>query len=174
MITTLFPNKNQPRQSVNKKMRERTRTEDGFTLIEILIALSIVAITLVALLTTLATSQENSVMSKMTSKATLLAIEKMNELEMGGYPVSENEDEEEEEIITNEGEFDDEGEESWRSEYYWQTVIKKFEGINEIKQVIVRVFSKRFRSREGEDYITSDYRLLVELKTYIAAKRPVQ
>ena len=152
-------------------MRERTRTEHGFTLIEILIALSIMAITLVALLTTLATSQENCIMSKMTSKATLLAIEKMNEIEMEGYPVSENEDEDEEEVITDEGEFDDEGEETWRSEYYWQTVIKKFEGIKGIKQVIVRVFSKRFRSREGENYITSDYRLFVELKTYIAATK---
>lgn len=159
----------------------------GFTLLEVLIAMAIAAITLVTALGAVSAAQRNSALAELRSRAAMLASEKLAEITAAGYPDPDpktalNPNANADELIwTDEGEFEEEELDpfgrprgTWRSEYYWQTIIESVSGAEGIRIVTVRVFTKRFRARpdqaEWRDYIQDDYRLLVELVTYRAQR----
>ena len=157
----------------------------GFTLLEVLIALAIASLTLVTALATVSTGQRNAALAQLKSRASMLAREKLAELEAGSYPDPDPEQainpgaEADQLIWIEEGEFEEEEgffgrlPDTWRAEFYWQTILESVPGMEGIRMVTVRVFAKRFRAREAEarwhDYIEEDYRLLVEIVTYRAA-----
>ncbi len=162
----------------------RTR---GFTLIEVLVAVSIFSLSIVGLLSVVATSQRNFVESKLFAKAMFLAEQKMNEIFRIGYrPIDEDDeyyqlDESDEEnpieMIVREGEFyaeDYEGHEkaqreTWLKDYCWQAIIMESEELIGTQMVIVRVFNKNLT---GENQYTDvDYGQVAELVTYMAAKK---
>lgn len=70
-------------------MRKRNR---GFTLLEVMVALAIIVIALVALLTTQSTSIKIMTRSTLMTKAYLLAEKKLAALELAGYDVIEDDD----------------------------------------------------------------------------------
>ncbi len=162
-------------------------TRRGFTLLEVLIALAIASLTLVTALATISTGQRNIAMTQLKTRASMLAREKLSELEAAGYP---NPDAEEalnadsdlgDLIWIDEGEFVedddldpfDESADQWRADFYWQVIVESPPNMEGIRMVTVRIFTKQFRATKQEarwhDYIEEDYRLLVEVVTYRAA-----
>ena len=157
----------------------------GFTLIEVLVAVSIFSLAIVGLLSVVATSQRNFVESKLFSKAMFLAEQKMNEVFRIGYRAIEEDDEyyqldesDEEnpvEMIVREGEFyseDYEGyeeaqREAWLKDYYWQVITMESEELIGMQMVIVRVFNKNLTGEN--EYTDVDYGQVAELVTYMAA-----
>jgi len=157
-------------------------TRRGFTLLEVLIALAIASLTLVTALATISTGQRNIAMTQLKTRASMLAREKLSELEAAGYP---NPDAEEalnadsdlgDLIWIDEGEFVedddldpfDESADQWRADFYWQVIVESPPNMEGIRMVTVRIFTKQFRATK-HDYIEEDYRLLVEVVTYRAA-----
>jgi len=159
----------------------------GFTLMEVLIALAITSLTLVAALSAVGTGRRNIQLAQLKSQGTMLARQKLAQLEVGKYPDGDqttaiNSDADADQLIwIEEGEFEDEEDsglfgddtDTWRSEFYWQTIVESAPGMEGIRMITVRVFTKRFRAREEEtrwrDAIEEDYQLLVEIVTYRAA-----
>ncbi len=160
----------------------------GFTLIEVLVAISIFSLAIVGLLSVVATSQRNFIESKLNAKAMFLAEQKMNEIFRIGYQVIEEDDKgyyldesDEEnpvELIIKEGEFYneyDEGtdiSEEWMEDYCWQAIIKESEEFVGMQMVMVKVFNKNF---SGEDEFSENgYGVMAELVTYISATKASQ
>jgi type II secretion system protein I len=169
----------------NGPARRTLRAAGGFTLLEVLIALAIVSLTLVTALASVSATQRNVALSQLRSRAAMLARQKLAELDAGEYPdpdpkTAVNPGAEADELVwIDEGEFETEEDpfgdqaHTWRAEYYWQTILESAPGMEGIRMLTVRVFTKRFRAREEEatwcDYIKEDYRLLIEVVTYRAA-----
>lgn len=168
-------------------MTTRPTTQRGFTLLEVLIALAIASLTLVTALATISTGQRNIAMTQLTTRASMLAREKLSEIEAAGYPDPDpgealNANAELGDLIwIDEGEFVDEQEldpydespDEWRAGFYWQVIVESPPNMQGIRMVTVRIFTKQFRANKQEarwpDYIEEDYRLLVEVVTYRAA-----
>jgi len=163
------------------------RTRHGFTLLEVLIAMAIASLTLITGLAAVGAGQRNAALAELRSRATMLAGQKLAELEALGYPDPDPEqaldpDADPDQLIwIEEGDFEEEEldpfgrpVETWRSEYYWQTIIESVPNMEGIRIITVRVFTKRFRARREEarwrDAIKEDYQLLVEAVTYRAAR----
>ncbi len=162
----------------------------GFTLIEVLVAVSIFTLAIVGLLSVVATSQRNFIEAKLISKAIFLAEQKMNEVYRVGYQAIDedddtyilDEDDEENaiEIIVREGEFYNEDyydyekaeKEGWLNDYYWQVIIKESEDLAGMQMVIVRVFNKNLNGRN--EYTDMEYGRVTELVTYISATKQSQ
>lgn len=157
----------------------------GFTLLEVLIAMAVASLTLVTALAAVSTAQRNTALAQLKSQACMLARTKIAELDAGDYPDPDpktaiNSGAAPDELIwINEGEFEagdslfDWQSATWRSDFYWQTILESAPGMEGIRMLTVRVFTKRFRARPEEarwrDYINEDYQLLVETVTYRAA-----
>lgn len=125
----------------NGKRRDRIRGEGGFTLLEVSVALMIVALTLVTILHT----QNRSVdllteMANLTT-ATLLAQQRMALLESNGFP----------DLNEAEGVFEEEAYHGYR----WQERVREtpFESVREIQVVIGWTEGSRERSLELVSYI---------------------
>jgi len=163
----------------------------GFTLIEVLVAVSIFSMSIVGLLSIVATSQRNSVESRLYAKAIFLAEQKMNEVfrleyqtiddeEDESYILDETDDENPIEMIVKEGEFYDENymsyeeiqREEWLKDYYWQVIFKESEELLGMQMVFVRVFYKKFAGEN--EYTDVKYGQVAELVTYITAKKKSQ
>jgi prepilin-type N-terminal cleavage/methylation domain-containing protein len=164
--------------------RRRRRTLCAFTLLEVLIAMAIASLTLVTALAAVSTGLRNEAIAKLKSRASMLAREKLSELEVGDYPDPDpaeavNKGADEDELIwIDEGEFEEPGlfgdlPETWRSDFYWQTILESTPGMKGIRTLTLRIYTKRYRARPNEarwkDYITKDYQLLVEIVTYRSA-----
>ena len=130
----------------------------GFSLIEVLVAMAVLGIALVALLHANATCVRNSISTRVLFEASLLAQEKMNELEVNGYQLSEDSEEllletEAEEEYTryyDEGDFEiedyyDETLE-WREEYLWQVFLDQTD-LDGIAKITVVVYNQIFEER---------------------------
>ena len=165
----------------------RPTARRGFTLLEVLIALAIASLTLVTALATISTGQRNIAVTQLRTRASMLAREKLAELDAAGYPNPDPDDalnadselgdliwiDEGEFVAEDELDFFDESADEWRADFYWQVIVESPPNMEGIRMVTVRIFSKRFRARTQEarwrDYIEEDYRLLVEVVTYRAA-----
>jgi type II secretion system protein I len=162
----------------------RRRWTRAFTLLEVLIAMAIASLTLVTALAAVSTGLRNEAIAKLKSRASMLAREKLAEIEVGDYPDPDpaqavNKGAEEDELIwIDEGEFEEPGlfgdlPETWRSDFYWQTILESTPGMKGIRTLTVRIYTKRYRARPNEarwkDYIKEDYQLLVEIVTYRSA-----
>jgi prepilin-type N-terminal cleavage/methylation domain-containing protein len=161
------------------------RPSGGFTLIEVLIALAIASLTLVAALSAIGTAQRNTALAQLKSQGCMLAREKIAELDANDYPAPDpktaiNPGAAVDQLIwLDEGEFENTDElfgsekATWRSDFYWQTILESAPGMEGIRMLTVRVYTKRFRARRDQarwrDYIKEDYELLVEIVTYRAA-----
>jgi len=177
---------------VGREMRCRGRiekraraTSGGFTFLEVLVALAVLSISIVALLNCHSLGLKHYLYSQIISRATLLAEEKINEIEAKGLQEIDDEEAEEYEnglrYVVEEGEFydeeqyaDDPYEErrqpTWRQDYWWSTIIEEteFEGV---RKITVEVFSRRF-IRESVDIDPWDEEQIsptVRLVTYIAS-----
>jgi prepilin-type N-terminal cleavage/methylation domain-containing protein len=151
---------------------------EGFTFLEILVALAVVSISIVVLLDCHTRSLKNYVHSQIISRATLLAEEKINEIQAKGFPEIDDMDAEEYDnglrYILEEGEFYDEDEteriqSEWRWDYWWRTLIEETE-YEYVRKITVEVFSRQF-VRESEDRDPWDGEQVsptVRLITYIA------
>jgi len=159
--------------------RREKRNKAGFTFLEVLVALSVVSISVVALLNCHTVSLRNYVRSQIISRATLLAEEKINEIEANGLTEIDDQDSEEYEnglrYIVEEGEFYDEEETNfyqpeWRYDYWWQSIVEETE-YDYVRKITVEVFSRRFVRQPaavnpwGEEQQISP---TVRLVTYIA------
>ncbi len=151
----------------------------GFTFLEVLVALAVVSISIVALLNCHTISLKNYLYSQIISRATLLAEEKINEITAKGLP--EIDDEEaleyanELRYVLKEGEFYDEEETdffqpAWRLDYWWRSTVEETE-YDGVRKVVVEVFSRRF-VRDSVDVDPWDEEQIsptVRLVTYVAA-----
>ena len=163
----------------------------GFTLIEVLVAVSIFSLSIVGLLSIVAISQRNFVDSRLYAKAIFLAEQKMNEVfrleyqtideeEDESYILDETDDENPIEMIVREGEFYDESyksyeeiqREEWLKDYYWQVIFKESEELLGMQMVFVRVFYKKFTGEN--EYTDVKYGQVAELVTYITSKKKSQ
>lgn len=104
--------------------RETNREENsGFTLLEVMVALALIGIALVAILRSLAMSVDVSNESKNISIATLLAKGKMAELESLGFP----------DVEEASGDF---GEES--PGFRWERSVSET-GVEDLRKIVVRI-----------------------------------
>lgn len=152
---------------------------EGFTFLEILVALAVVSISIVVLLNCHTRSLKNYVYSQIISRATLLAEEKINEIQAKGLREIDDTDAEEYDnglrYVLEEGEFYDEEEmeriqPEWRWDYWWRTLIEETE-YEYVRKITVEVFSRDF-VRESENIDPWDDEQVspaVRLITYIAA-----
>ena len=159
----------------------RGKSGQAFTFLEVLVALSVVSVSIVALLNCHTISLRNYVYSQTISRVTLLAEEKINEIEAKGFPEIDDQEAEEYEngllYFYEEGEFYDfEAEPTdlfqpvWRKEYWWSSLIEEteYEGV---RKVTVEVYSRSF-ARKSVDVDPWDEQQIspaVRLVTYIAA-----
>jgi prepilin-type N-terminal cleavage/methylation domain-containing protein len=159
----------------------RGKSGQGFTFLEVLVALCVVSVSIVALLNCHTISLRNYVYSQTISRATLLAEEKINEIEAKGFPEIDDQEAEEYEnglrYFYEEGEFYDSEAEStdvyqpvWRQEYWWSSLLEEteYEGV---RKVTVEVYSRSF-ARKSVDIDPWDEQQIspaVRLVTYIAA-----
>ena len=93
-----------------------TRSRDGFSLIEVLVALSLLGIALVPIMGSLGQSMRLAQSSKMKTYAALLAREHMARLELEGFP----------EVGETEGGFeleDDEDDTGTFESFWWSQVV---------------------------------------------------
>ena len=160
---------------------------NAFTLVEVLIAVSIFAVSIVGLLAIVATSQENLVKGRLLEKAMFLAEQKMNEVHRVGYePIDEEDDEtildeKDEEnpvrIVVKEGEFYIDNYEGyaetkkneWLKDYCWQVIIKESDDLDGMQFVTVKVFNKNLSGQN--EYTENEYGVAAELVTYLAATK---
>jgi len=159
----------------------------AFTLVEVLVAVSIFAVSIVGLLAIVATSQNNLVRGRLLEKAMFLAEQKMNEVHRVGYePIDEEGedtilDETDEEnpirIVVKEGEFHIEKYEGyaeskkdeWLKDYCWQVIIKESDDLEGMQFVTVKVFYKNLSGQN--EYTENEYGVAAELVTYLAARK---
>jgi general secretion pathway protein I len=151
----------------------------GFTFLEVLVALAVISISIVALLNSHTLSLRQYLKSQILSRATMLAEEKINEIEARGLlEIDELEAEEYEnglKYIVTEGEFYDRDDTErlqpeWRQDYLWRTIVEETE-FGGVRKITVEVFSVRFL-RERIDVDPWDEVQIspsVRLVTYIAA-----
>ena len=132
-------------------MNQKMNSRKGFSLIEVLAAMAVLSIALVALLHAHANSVRNTVSMRILLQASMLAQEKMNELEAIGYVLedpeefeieAENDDEVDYERLYEEDVFENETfDESldWREEYQWQVFIDEtdYENIAKLTVVVI-------------------------------------
>ena len=132
-------------------MNQKMNSRKGFSLIEVLAAMAVLSIALVALLHAHANSVRNTVSMRILLQASMLAQEKMNELEATGYVLedpeefeieAENDDEVDYERLYEEDVFENETyDESldWREEYQWQVFIDEtdYENIAKLTVVVI-------------------------------------
>jgi len=129
----------------------------GFSLIEVLAAMAVLSIALVALLHAHANSVRNTVSTRILLEASMLAQEKMNELEATGYELEEAEEFDIESVETEqeylrlyeEGVFENETFDenlNWREEYAWQVFIDETD-FNDIAKLTVIVYSEVFQDK---------------------------
>jgi general secretion pathway protein I len=162
----------------------RRHDRRAFTLIEVLIAMAIASLTLVTALAAISTGLRNTAIAQLKSRASMLAREKLSELEANDYPdpdpagAVDRGAAADELIWIEEGEFEEpsvfgELPETWRAEFYWQTILESAPGMEGIRTLTVRIYTKHYRARPNEarwkDYVDKDYQLLVEVVTYRAA-----
>jgi len=136
-----------------KAMREDSSfiSNRGFSLIEVLAALAVMSIALVALLNTHTNNLRNFITIRVLSEATMLAQETMNELELAGYTLEEGEEIGDEEYgrIYEEGLFENDTLDeklNWREEYLWEVFIDETD-LEGIGKLTVRVYNDIFKER---------------------------
>jgi prepilin-type N-terminal cleavage/methylation domain-containing protein len=140
-------------------MNPKMNSSKGFSLIEVLAAMAVLSIALVALLHAHANSVRNTVSMRILLQASMLAQEKMNELEATGYELedpeeyeleSESEENDLEYLrLYQEDDFENETfDESlnWREEYHWQVFIDETDYDN-IAKLTVIVISTLFEDK---------------------------
>ena len=154
-------------------------SQRGFTFLEVLVALAVISISLVALLNSHTVSLKNYLYSQIISRATLLAEEKISEIESQGIVAMDDPEVNEYDnglaYLIMEGEFfDDEETElyqpQWRLNYWWRSTIEETE-YEYVRKITVEVFSRRF-VRESVDIDPWDDEQIsptVRLVTYIAS-----
>jgi prepilin-type N-terminal cleavage/methylation domain-containing protein len=159
------------------RIREKGNGE-GFTFLEVLVALAVVSISIVALLNCHTVSLRNYLYSQIISRATLLAEERINQIESGGVPEIDDSESEEYDnglrYVIEEGEFYDEEQTdlyqpSWRLDYWWRSTVEDTD-YDGVRKITVEVFSRRF-VRESVDIDPWDNEQIsptVRLVTYIA------
>lgn len=105
--------------------RSTSKEKDGFTLIEILITLTILAVALPALLQAFASATRNQGLSDNTTTALYLLKFRMAEVEMNGYP----------DVGQETGEFGE------NTRYQWRSVVEDIESdeVENIRRVTVTV-----------------------------------
>lgn len=161
------------------KQHSRTQQTNGFTFLEVLVALAVISISIVALLNSHTLSLKQYLKSQILSRATMLAEEKINELEAEGFQeIDELEAEQYEnglKYVVEEGDFYDEDETErlqpeWRSEYLWRTIVEETE-YDGVRKITVEVFSERFLRESVDVNPWDDVQISpsVRLVTYIAA-----
>ncbi|MXY29266.1 type II secretion system protein GspI [Candidatus Poribacteria bacterium] len=103
----------------------REREKDGFTLVEILVTLTILAAAIPALLQAFTTATRNQALSDNTTTALYLLKFRMAEIEMEGYP----------DVGQESGEFGE------NTRYLWRSVVEDIESeeVENIRQVTVTV-----------------------------------
>lgn len=167
----------------------REANTKAFTLVEVIIAVAIFTVSIVGLLSIVATSQNNLVEGRLLEKAMFLAEQKMNEVHRVGYqPLDEEEDEEvtldetDEEnpvrIFSKEGEFYIDAYEGyaslqndeWLKDYCWQVIIKESDDLEGVQFITVKVFNKNLSGKDNE-YTDNEYGVAAQLVTYIAATK---
>lgn len=121
----LFFSKDESDRTQMFPMKQRTwkKRNAGFTLLEVMVALAIIGIALVAILRSLAMSVSVSNEAKSLSIGTLLAKGKMAEIESRGFPDIEEAD----------GDFGEE-----YPGYRWERNVSEI-GIEDLRKVVVRV-----------------------------------
>jgi general secretion pathway protein I len=113
-------------------MSKRLRSQEGTTLLEVMIAVAIAAIALVSFLILILASLEMEDQARKMTSATLIAEAKLKEMERMGFP----------ELTREEGMAD----ESDPTGFYYRTVVAETP-IEEVRQVEVEVFwEKKTRS----------------------------
>ncbi len=151
------------------------RNAAAFTFLEVLVALCVVSVSIVALLNCHTISLRNYVYSQIVSRATLLAEEKINEIEAKGFPEIDSTEAQEYDngllYIMEEGEFYDEQETEvyqpeWRREYWWRSTIEETE-YDGVRKITVEVFPETKDTRDPWDEERISPR--VRLVTYIAS-----
>jgi hypothetical protein len=143
------------------------------------VALAVISISSVALLNCQTVSLRTYLRSQILSRATLLAEEKINEIEAKG--ISEIDDQEGDEYengllyVTVEGEFYDEEETElyqpeWRLDYWWRTTIEETE-YDGVRKVVVEVFFERFgrAPMDTDRWDNEQISPTVTLITYVAS-----
>jgi prepilin-type N-terminal cleavage/methylation domain-containing protein len=150
----------------------------GFTFLEVLVALCVLSISIVALLNCHTISLRNYVYSENISRATMLAEEKINEAEARAITeIGEDEAQEYDNglrYVTEEGEFYDQDETElyqpkWRADYWWRSIVEETE-YDEVRKVVVEVFSRRL-ARDSMDIDPWDEEQIspaVRLVTYVS------
>ncbi len=141
-------------------------------------ALAIVSISIVSLLHCHSRSLKSYVLSQIVSRATLLAEEKINEVEAKGLQEIDDQEAGEYEngfrYVVEEGSFwDEEGDyeqPEWRIDYSWRTIIEETEYDN-VHKITVEVYSEEFmRESEPVDFWDAEVvRPAVRLVTYIGS-----
>ena len=163
-------------------MRQRSRAQqtNGFTFLEVLVALAVISISIVALLNSHTLSLRQYLKSQILSRATMLAEEKINEIKAQGLPeIDESEAQEYENglrYVVSEPElfYDPNDTESlqplWRAEYSYITTIEETE-YDGVRKVTVEVFSERLvrESMDVDPWDDVQISPSVRLVTYIAA-----
>ena len=117
---------------------ERVRNRSGFTLLEVMIALAIIGIALVALLTTQSTSIKIITRSTLITKSYLLGEKKLAALELAGYDA----------VDDGEGSFED------NPELRWVQTVSETE-IDGLKEVHLRIISgEPEKERREANFVT--------------------
>jgi len=124
-------------------------------LIEVLVALAVLAVGLTALLTSHGNSVKNNVTIAVIYKGTMLAHEKIADLEVNSYELEEP-DELEFDVddytygrLHEEGEFENESDDDlldWREDYLWEVYIDETD-LEGIGKLTVSVYNERFEER---------------------------
>jgi prepilin-type N-terminal cleavage/methylation domain-containing protein len=162
-----------------RKTSSRPRPPRGFTFLEVLVALAVISISIVALLNSHTLSLRQYLKSQILSRATMLAEEKINEIEAKGLPeIDELEAQEYDNglrYILTEGEFYDPDDTErlqplWRQDYLWTTIVEETEFAG-VRKITVEVFSKRFLRESIDVNPWDDVQVSpsVRLVTYIAS-----
>lgn len=164
----------------NLKKRSRGERTRGFTFLEVLVALAVISISIVALLNSHTHSLRQYLKSQILSRATMLAEEKINEIEAQGLPeIDELEAQEYENglryVVSDLTLFYDENDNErvqalWRADYSYITIIEETE-FDGVRKVTVEVFSERLIRESVDVNPWDDVQISpsVRLVTYIAA-----
>jgi len=136
----------------NRLTKERKSNVAGFTFLEVMVALAVISISIVALLNCQTASLRTYLRSQIISRATMLAEEKINEIEARGISEIDDQDADEYEngllYVTDGRKFYDEEETElyqpeWRLDYWWRTTIEETE-YDGVRKVVVEVFWQRY------------------------------
>ncbi|MDY7034209.1 MAG: prepilin-type N-terminal cleavage/methylation domain-containing protein [Thermodesulfobacteriota bacterium] len=120
------------------KKKAYDKQNAGFTLLEVMITLAVIAISIVAILRALGMSVDLSYESKNITAATLLAKGKMAEVESEGFP----------EIEEISGDFGDES-----PNFRWEKSISEI-GIEELRKVEIRVLWQEGNNEKKVELVT--------------------